>query len=105
LKDGGVRDEFPLNAGACFAGLTAMVDVLDGLLEADGDEQAEDDGGDVNEELAPGRGGVMGGVDVEHGGGLLRSLGCRSEGIGFGRDGSFLGHGGVGESVSRAVIS
>jgi hypothetical protein len=26
-----------------------VVDVLDGLFEADGDEQAEDDGGDVYE--------------------------------------------------------
>ena len=32
-----------------------------------GDEEAEDDGGDVDEEVAPGVGGVVGRVDVEHG--------------------------------------
>jgi hypothetical protein len=51
-----------------------MVKVLDGLLEANGDEQAEDDGGDVDEEVSPGAGGVMGGVDVEHGATPVRVL-------------------------------
>ena len=57
-----------------FAGLgdlMAVVEVLDGLLEADGDEEADDDGGDVDEEVAPGAGGVVGGVDVEHRNGFL----------------------------------
>jgi hypothetical protein len=57
-----------------FAGLgdlAPMVEIFDGLLEADGDQQAEDDGGDVDEEVAPGGGSVVGGVDVEHGGGFL----------------------------------
>ena len=40
--------------------LTAMMDRLDRLFEPDGDEEAEDDGGDVDEELAPAAGGVMG---------------------------------------------
>jgi hypothetical protein len=40
---------------------------LDRLLQADGDEQADDDGGDVDEEVFPGVGGLVGRVDVEHG--------------------------------------
>src|SRR5277367_1224545 len=51
--------------------LVAMVDVFYGLFEAYGDEEAEDDGGDVDEEVAPGRGGVVSGVDVERGGWFL----------------------------------
>ena len=47
--------------------LVAMVDELDRLLKADGDEEADDDGGDVEEEVTPGVGGVVGRVDVEHG--------------------------------------
>jgi hypothetical protein len=31
------------------------------LLEADGDDEAEDDGGDMDEEVSPGIGGVVGG--------------------------------------------
>jgi hypothetical protein len=61
-----------------FLQLMLMVQVFNRLFEADGDEQAEDDGGDVDEEVAPGAGGVVGGVDVEHVGGLLlRSGGFR----------------------------
>ena len=41
--------------------LMVVMDGFDGLLEADGDEQAEDDGGDVDEEVSPGVGGVFGG--------------------------------------------
>jgi hypothetical protein len=40
--------------------LVVMMDRLNGLLEADGDEQTDDDGGDVDEEVAPGVGGVGG---------------------------------------------
>ncbi len=47
--------------------LVAMVDELDGLLETDGDDEADDDGGDVDEEVFPGVGGFVGRVDVEHG--------------------------------------
>ena len=50
--------------------LMVVVDELDGLLEADGDEEAEDDGGDVDEEVAPGVGGAVGWVDVEQLGSL-----------------------------------
>jgi len=53
-----------------------VMDGFDGLLEADGDEQAYADGGDVEEEVAQGAGAVMGWVDVEHKG-LLR---CGDEG-------------------------
>ena len=41
--------------------LMVMVDGFDALLEADGDEQANGDGGDVDEEVAPGVGGGWGG--------------------------------------------
>jgi hypothetical protein len=43
-----------------------LVDALDGLLEADGDEKTDDDGGDVDEEVAPGVCRVVRGMDVEH---------------------------------------
>src|SRR5258708_17070369 len=51
----GIGDE----ALAQLAELMLMMEVLDGLLEADGDEEAEDDGGDVDEEVTPGGGGVV----------------------------------------------
>jgi hypothetical protein len=50
-----------------------MVNVLHHLLQADGNHQPQHDGGDVNEELAPRGGGVLGGMNIEHGGGLLGS--------------------------------
>jgi hypothetical protein len=50
-----VAEEF-----AGFGDLVAVVEVFDGLLEADGNEEAEDDGGDVDEEVAPSGGCVMG---------------------------------------------
>jgi hypothetical protein len=51
--------------------LLAMVDGFDGLFEADGDEETDDDGGDVNEEVAPGVGGGVRWMDVEHGRGSV----------------------------------
>jgi hypothetical protein len=45
--------------------LMTVMDVFDGLLDAYGDAKANDDGGDVDEEVAPGVGGVMGWVDIE----------------------------------------
>jgi hypothetical protein len=57
-------------AGQGFAGLAefvVLVNLLDELLESYGDDEADDDGGDVDEEVAPGVGGVVGWVDVEHG--------------------------------------
>src|SRR6266702_194651 len=59
---------------ASFAGQMEVVEIFDRLLKADRDEQAEDDGGDMDEELFPAIGGVVCGVDVEHGSRLLRSL-------------------------------
>jgi hypothetical protein len=47
--------------------LVAVVEVLDGLLKADGDEDAEDDGGEVDEEVAAGSCGVVRWVDIDHG--------------------------------------
>ena len=40
-----------------------VVQVFDSLLEAERDEQAEADGGHVDEELFPGKDGVLGWVD------------------------------------------
>ena len=51
---------------AGFGDEMAVVEEFDGLLETDGDEQAEDDGGDVDEEVASGVGCFVGRVDVEH---------------------------------------
>jgi hypothetical protein len=75
--------------------LVTVVEGLDGLLETDGDEQADGDGGDMDEEVSPGAGGVVGGMDVEHGGGFLgrggfgRFWGIRwwqREGVGVGHE-------------------
>jgi hypothetical protein len=46
--------------------LITVVEELDRLLEADGDEEADADGGNVDEKIVPGACCVMGGVDVEH---------------------------------------
>ena len=85
---------------AGFFHLDTVVEVLDGLFEADGDEQAENDSCDVDEEIAPSGGGVVGGVNVEHRGGLLGGGRCLRHGFGglwrgdywIGRDGSGVGH-------------
>lgn len=55
--------------------LIPVMEELDGLFEADSDEEANNDGGDVDEEIAPGVGGVMGRVNVEHGVVILGVLG------------------------------
>jgi hypothetical protein len=47
--------------------LVLVVNGFDGLFEAYGDEQADDDGGDVDEEVFPRVGGFVRRVDVEHG--------------------------------------
>ena len=49
--------------------LMAVVDRFDGLLQAYSDEEANHDGGDVDEEVFKGVGGFVGRVDVEHGAG------------------------------------
>jgi hypothetical protein len=92
-----VAEEF-----AGFGDLVAVVEVFNGLLEADGNEKAEDDGGDVDEEVAPAGGGVMGRVDVEHGCGFFRR-GCgRFGGIRWRqRDGVWQRHRWAAKSVSR----
>jgi hypothetical protein len=46
--------------------LVEMVNCLDGLFEADGDEEPDGDRGDVDNEIAPGSGGVVRRMDVEH---------------------------------------
>ena len=45
----------------------AMVEKLDGLLQTDGDEQADDDSGDVDEEVLPGVRGFVRRMNIEHG--------------------------------------
>jgi hypothetical protein len=45
-----------------------VVEVLDGLFEADGDEDAEDDDAEVDEEVALRHRGVLRWVDVDHAG-------------------------------------
>ena len=50
--------------------LSRTVDRFYGLLEAGGDEEADDDGGDVDEEVAPG----VGRVGFEHA--WFRAVGC-----------------------------
>jgi hypothetical protein len=54
--------------------LMLMMEVFDGLLEAYGDKEADDDRGNVDEEFALGAGGVVGGMDIEHRSLLLRTL-------------------------------
>ncbi len=46
--------------------LMQVVEVLDGLLETDGDEEADRDGDDVDEKVGPGMSGLVGCVDVDH---------------------------------------
>jgi hypothetical protein len=84
LKSGGLTTEvdglfrekctivlaFDAQGLADFSDLMTVVEVFDSLFEADGDEEPDDDGGDVDEEVAPGAGGMVGGVDVEHGGSM-----------------------------------
>jgi hypothetical protein len=76
LEDEAVEVALSGELGAGFVELMAMVKELDGLLKADGDEQADDDGRDVGEEVSPGVGGRVGRVDVEHSELLL----CSDEG-------------------------
>ena len=47
--------------------LVALMEVLEGLLQAESDEDAEDDGADVDEEIGPGVVGFVRWVDVDHG--------------------------------------
>ena len=51
--------------------LVPMVEVLHRRFQADGNHQPQHDGGDVDEEVAPGGGGVVGRVNIEHGWGFL----------------------------------
>jgi hypothetical protein len=46
--------------------LVEMVNRLDRLFKADRDEEAKGDGGDMDEEVAPGGSGVVRRMDVEH---------------------------------------
>jgi hypothetical protein len=57
---------FVLHGLAEIGSLVTMMDGLDGLLQADSDEQTNNDGGDVDEEVSPGMRFSVGSVDVEH---------------------------------------
>ena len=63
----GVFLVFALQGLVRFADGVALVEHFNALLETDGDEQADDDGDDVDEEVAPGACGVVRWVDVKHG--------------------------------------
>jgi hypothetical protein len=47
--------------------LVAVVEELDGLFKADGNQQANGDRRDMDEEIFPGVDGCVGSVDVKHG--------------------------------------
>ena len=61
-----VAEAFGVEIGFQLVALMTMMQGLDGLLEGDGDEQADADGGNVEQEVAPGVGGGVGWVDIEH---------------------------------------
>jgi len=55
---------FVVELGFELMALMVVVESFDGLLQGDGDEEADADGGDVDEEVAPGVDGFVGWVDV-----------------------------------------
>ena len=57
-----------------------MMEVLNGLLKADGDEDAEDDGREVDGEVAACGGGVVRRVDIDHVG-SVKSIPFRRAGL------------------------
>ncbi len=59
--------EFGVDGFAGDAGLMVAVNEHNRLLKADGDEQADADGGDVDEEVFPRVGSFERRMDVEHG--------------------------------------
>jgi hypothetical protein len=65
-KEAVVFFEFGAKGITGFGYLMAMVEEFDGLLDADGDAKADDDGGDVDEEVSPRVGRMLGRVNVEH---------------------------------------
>src|SRR6202011_5175231 len=46
--------------------LVAVVQELDSLFKADGDDQANEDGGNVNQEILPRMDGLVGSVRIKH---------------------------------------
>ncbi len=65
--------------------LVPMMDGFHGLLEAHRNDEADDDGGDVDEEVFPGVGGFVGRVDVEHRSSLSQDVRMESGIWGFSR--------------------
>ena len=55
-----------------FGDLVAVVEVFNGLLDTYSDAKADDDGGDVNEEVSPAVDGGVRRMDIEHSAELLR---------------------------------
>ncbi len=64
--DAAIEEAFVVEGLLKVRALVAVVEELDGLLERKGEQKADRDGGDVNEELTPGVGGMRRGMDVDH---------------------------------------
>ena len=58
---------FFMQRRASFSDFVTMMDDLDSLFQRDSDEQADDDGRDMDEEVFPSVNAFVGSVDVEHG--------------------------------------
>jgi len=67
LQGGVLTFGFAVKIALKLVELVGAMKELDSLFETHCDEQTDDDSGDVDAEVAPGSGGMMGGVDVEHG--------------------------------------
>ena len=74
LKSGGRR--FKRKFMACPLQLVSMVEVFNRLLEANGDQQTDHDGGNVDEEPTPGMDAFVGCVCFKHRRGLLSCTVC-----------------------------
>jgi hypothetical protein len=78
IQIGAVVMQLNVEIVLCGMEQVAAVEVLDSLFKADGDEQADADGCNVDEEVFPAMRGFVGCVDVEHGDILLgRGFGKR----------------------------
>ena len=67
----GVAFDLCVKAGFGFVDEVAMVLPLDETFEAEGDEEADGDGEEVKQEVAPAMDGFMGRVYIDHGGDLV----------------------------------
>ena len=65
-RDVQIANAFGAEIGFELVALMMVVQRFDALLKAYGDEETDDDGGDVSEKLAPGSGSVVRRMDVDH---------------------------------------